>query len=95
MKELAYLLATYFHEDWNSVHTTWQAVVDDFAADDPATVAAVPDEIDRLLRSTSDQDLGAVLLDMGCAYAPREGDRAWLRAVGDRIRAHLDEASVG
>lgn len=95
MKDLTYLLSAYFHEDWNAGHSSWQAVIDDFATDDPSTVAAVPDEIDVLLSSEpSDQGLGAALLEMGCAYAPPEGDRAWLRAVRDRLRTAIDTRSV-
>jgi CdiI immunity protein len=87
LENLTYLMAAYFHEDWNHTYTTWQAVVDDFLTDNPARVKRVPGEIDEFLSSTlDDRALEGRLIAMGCAYDPPEGDRAWLEAVRDRIR---------
>lgn len=87
MQNLTYLMAAYFHEDWNHTHTTWQAVVDDFLTDNPARVKQVPGEIDEFLSATlDDRELEGKLIAMGCAYDPPQGDRAWLEAVRDRIR---------
>lgn len=87
MEHLTYLMAAYFHEDWNHTHSAWEAVVDDFMTDNPARVEAVPREIDELLSAhPDDEDLERELIAMGCAYNAPEGDRAWLSAVGERIR---------
>ena len=84
MDNLTYLVRAYFHEDWPLHAGSWEEVVDAFLTDDPATVRAVPDEIDALLSSTSD-DLGDDMAAMGCSYDPAEGYRLWLQAVRDRI----------
>jgi len=84
---LTYLMAAYFHEDWSLHQETWQDVVDEFVHDDPIRVRAVPDEIDALLcASATIEDLDERLMELGCAYDPTEGSRAWLAAVRDRIR---------
>ena len=88
MQNLTYLMAAYFHEDWNHTHTNWEAVVDDFLTDNPARVKAAPHEIDELLsRPLDDAALERELIAMGCAFDPAAGDRAWLAAVAERIRA--------
>ena len=90
INNLSYMLSAYFHQDWNHTHDSWQAVVDEFLSDDGTTVAAVPDEIDQVLASvTDDEELGQLIVDLGCAYSPDEGDRAWLGAVRDRIATQL------
>jgi hypothetical protein len=90
MENLTYLMAAYFHEDWNHTHSSWEAVVDDFMTDNPARVEAVPGEIDELLAAEPDDaELTRDLIAMGCAYDPPDNDRAWLAAVGERIRAGL------
>lgn len=90
MDNLKYLLSAYFHQDWNHEHDSWQAVVDEFVADDAGTVSAIPGEIDQLLSGTHDDvELGKVLVTLGCAYDPEEGDRKWLGQVRDRIRELL------
>ena len=88
MNDLEYLLAGYLNQDWYIGHDSWQAVVDEFIANDPHRVAGVPDKIDDLLSShRQDQELSDTLVEMGCAYDPPEGDRAWLQAVRDYIQA--------
>lgn len=88
MNSLTYLMAAYFHEDWNHTHTTWQAVIDEFLKDNPVRVAAAPREIDEVLsRSVDDEALAGELIEMGCAFNPPGGPRAWLDAVAERIRA--------
>lgn len=90
MDNLSYFLAAYFHEDWDHYGPTWQSVVDAFIEDDAETVAAVPSEIDALLKcSPDDKQLGQTLLELGCVYDPPEGDRTWLVAVRDRIRSRV------
>ena len=94
MNDLEYLLAGYLNQDWYIGHDSWQAVVDEFMAKDPHRVAGVPGEIDYLLSShPQDEDLSEALVDLGCAYNPAEGDRAWLEAVRDRIRAAGSEGT--
>lgn len=91
MDDLNYVLSAYFHQDWNHTYDSWEAVVDDYVSASGDSAGAVPVEIDRLLRETpDDKELATTLIAMGCAYDPPEGDRAWLAAVGQRIRAGLD-----
>ncbi|WP_104105470.1 contact-dependent growth inhibition system immunity protein [Nocardioides sp. 616] len=86
MEGLTYLLMTYFHQDWDHAHSTWQGVIDEFLTDNPARVAQVPHDIDRLLANTpSDSQLSRAVVQMGMYYSPPEGERAWLAAVKDRI----------
>lgn len=93
MDNLTYLMAAYFHEDWHHLQKSWQEVVDVFLTDAPATVRAVPDEIDALLASTlTSADLSARMAAMGCSYDPAEGYRNWLQSVRDHIRADGDRA---
>jgi hypothetical protein len=95
MSPFEYLLAAYFHQDWNHTYDSWEGVVDDFMTDNPAKVEAVPREIDELLSAQSDEEgLTRELIAMGCAYDPPEGDRAWLAAMGQRIRAGLDRTDT-
>ena len=87
MDSLTYLLAAYFHQDWCHTHQTWEAVIDEFLTDNPARVAMAPLEIEHLLLAIADDaELERVLISMGMAYDPDEGDRAWLEAVRDRNR---------
>lgn len=88
MENLTYLLGCYFHQDWQHYGPTWQHALEAFLQDDPSTVAAVPGEIDDMLAAIDDDtQLERRLIDMGMAYDPPEGDRAWLNAVRDSIRA--------
>ena len=86
-ENLKYLLAAYFHQDWNHTHSTWEEVVDEYVNLDPSSVQGVTSEIDVLLSSPlDDTELDQELMRMGCAFDPPGGDRAWLRALRDRIR---------
>lgn len=88
MDDLRYVLSAYFHQDWNHTYDSWQAVVDDYVAVSGDAVIGIPGEIDRLLLQISDDsELAKVLMSLGCAYDPPEGDREWLAAMRDRIRA--------
>lgn len=87
MDDLRFVLSAYFHQDWNHTYDSWQAVVDDYLAVSGESARGIPSEIDRLLETPDDAALGNILLSFGCAYDPPEGDRAWLAAVAERIRA--------
>lgn len=87
MDDLRFVLSAYFHQDWNHTYDSWQAVVDDYLAVSGESAQEIPSEIDRLLETPDDAELGDILLSLGCAYDPPEGDRAWLTAVAERIRA--------
>ena len=72
----------------NLVGPTWMARAVGVSFLLMAAWILVPDKIDDLLSShRQDQELSDTLVEMGCAYDPPEGDRAWLQAVRDYIQA--------
>lgn len=88
-KGLAYLLPAYFHQDRDHTQDTWEGVIDEFVRKDSISAKSVPSEIDALLSRCTDEELDGVLRDLGCHYAPPEGDRAWLKAVREHLVSQL------
>ncbi len=93
MDDAAHLFSAYFYEGWDDYeYDTWESATDDFARRSPDRVAGAIRDITVLLDQVKDQDeLGVRLRDLGCAFAPTDGDRAWLT----QLVAHLGHALDG
>ncbi len=88
MDNLTHLFGAYFYEDWDEYeYQSWQDAVDDFARRSPQRVAGASSELQDLLAAPLSEDaLGDRLRERGCAYAPAQGDRAWLHELLERLR---------
>lgn len=87
---LQHLIGAYFYELWDQhEYSTWEDAVDDFVRRSPERAGTVPDEIAQFLTDgLSDEELAAQLTTWGFDFDPREGERAWLAHVADRIRTY-------
>ena len=91
MDDLTHLFSAYFYEAWNEYeYASWEDALEDFTVRSPERVEGATSELSALLAApVGDDELGAGLRELGCAFAPVEGDRAWLQAVLERLRGGL------
>ena len=87
---LAYLVACYFHQDWNLDGGSAAAVLDEFRAAEESEIVceAKEDAAELIARELPDDELMGVLEEMGMDYSPdSEGLTAtdWLRLVIARL----------
>ena len=89
--DLTHLFSAYFYDAWNEYeYASWQDAVDDFIGRSPERVAGAVSQLSELLEAPiEDDELSARLQELGCAFAPGEGDRPWLQSVLDRLRGRL------
>jgi hypothetical protein len=88
---LSQLAGAYFHQDWSLDHESWEAAVDAFSADEPASVReAARAEIVRLIESGApDAELEHVFTGLDLNISPESRGlthRLWLRQVLERLR---------
>lgn len=89
MDDAAHLFGAYFYEEWDTYeYASWEKAVDDFARRSPDRVAGAVRDLTSLMEQEPDSErLGIRLQDLGCAYAPPEGDREWIARVIARLQA--------
>ena len=94
MDDLTHLFSAYFYEAWDEFeYGSWQQAVDDFTRRSPERVAGAVTSLCALLdEPLSDDELDGRLRAQGCAFAPEEGDRAWLVQLLNRLRSASEEA---
>ena len=87
---LTELMNGYFHQDWDTYGSDDEQVVRVFVADDPDLAAALPAEIETLLRgSVPEAELGRLLRSLGCETDPFSPDgsyRTWLTQLAAYAR---------
>ena len=84
---LAYLLGTYFHQDFRLVHGGVWETVDAFLLENPEDAGALPAEIQSVLRSRA-EDLPALFEEFGSEFAPTANDgghRGFLVELARRV----------
>ena len=85
---LQLLIGAYLNEDLFDVYPDVMAGVDDFCHHEPALMIELVGEIDALLISAAEEDIAALLQRQGVGFvAGKQGYRAWLQQIADRVRA--------
>ncbi len=83
----------YFYEDWNLDAETWQGIVSNYVAEEPASTECIPamGEISLVLATRlADSDVMYLYDQFKLNYAPPEGtDNEWLAELRDRIADEL------
>lgn len=87
MENLKHLIGAYFHQDWNHVYPTREAAVADLLRREPKVASQAAEEIDLVLGSETDHELRDTLDALGFDDAPFDGERSFLLAIRDQIRA--------
>ncbi len=88
--QLEQFLGAYFHQDWALDRDGWEAVIDDFVAESPASVVQDTAEQlrDLLGAGFSEAELQAVLANLGASVTPQAFGvipSGWLGAVLERL----------
>lgn len=89
MDDLTHFFSAYFYEAWDEYeYGSWEEAVDDFARRSPERIAGAVSSLQAILdEPLTDDELDGRLRALGCTFVSRDGDRAWLAQLRDRLRS--------